>query len=270
MDKLPHTHKFATTYSYDKEYHYYESTCGHDVVYGKEKHEYSNWVTISEPTINYEGVKHRTCSICSYVDVGIIEKIPHEHAYSSAWTQTSNTHFHASICGCYNLRGNEAPHEYPSSWIIEKAPTEEEEGLVYKPCIVCGYIYYAKIDKLPHTHKFSENFEFDNKDHWHPSTCGHDETITKEAHSFSDWYVTKESTTEEEGFKERKCEICGYKESEKLPLHEHTFSLEWTHNETQHWHASTCGHDDIVSEIDNHTFTNGVCLICSMIQPLDF
>lgn len=272
VDKLPHTHKFSTNYSYDKEHHYYESICDHDVISEKEKHNFSSWVTISEPTIDYEGEKHRTCSICGYVDVGVIEKIPHEHRYSSAWTTTDEYHWHASSgCGCNNLKGNYGKHEYSSSiWIIEKTPTEDEEGLVYKICDVCKYKHYEKIDKLPHTHKFSENYEYDDKDHWHASTCGHDETITKEGHSFSDWYVVKESTTEEEGTKERKCEICDYKETENLPLHVHTFSSEWSHNESQHWHASTCGHDEIISEIENHTFINGVCLICNMIQPIDF
>lgn len=44
--------------------------------------------------------------------------------------------------------------------------------------------------------------------------------------------------------------------------HQHTFAKEWAHNNTYHWHASTCGHD-IVSDKAAHSFdANRVCTIC--------
>lgn len=36
--------------------------------------------------------------------------------------------------------------------------------------------------------------------------------------------------------------------------HEHTFSEDWTTDETYHWHAATCEHTDEVSEKAEHTF----------------
>ena len=38
------------------------------------------------------------------------------------------------------------------------------------------------------------------------------------------------------------------------PAHEHTFSTEWSHDETYHWHESTCWHD-VVSDKEEHTYT---------------
>ena len=36
--------------------------------------------------------------------------------------------------------------------------------------------------------------------------------------------------------------------------HEHSFSKEWTSDETSHWHAATCEHTEEVSEKTAHTF----------------
>ena len=35
--------------------------------------------------------------------------------------------------------------------------------------------------------------------------------------------------------------------------HEHTFKNTWSHNSTQHWHASTCGHD-VKADLANHSY----------------
>ena len=44
-----------------------------------------------------------------------------------------------------------------------------------------------------------------------------------------------------------------------VPEHVHTFSTEWTSDETNHWHAATCGHDVKDGE-SAHTFGNdGIC-----------
>lgn len=34
--------------------------------------------------------------------------------------------------------------------------------------------------------------------------------------------------------------------------HQHTFSPEWTYDENQHWHAATCEHKDLKSEVGEH------------------
>ena len=51
--------------------------------------------------------------------------------------------------------------------------------------------------------------------------------------------------------------------------HVHTFSTEWSDDETHHWHASTCGHD-VVSDKGEHVFSTdksslgyiGFCTVC--------
>jgi len=43
--------------------------------------------------------------------------------------------------------------------------------------------------------------------------------------------------------------------------HHHTFATEWTSDETNHWHAATCGHD-VTDSKSEHSFVNEVCTIC--------
>ena len=49
--------------------------------------------------------------------------------------------------------------------------------------------------------------------------------------------------------------------------HEHTFSKQWSNDETYHWHAATCEHTGEVRDKAEHTFANGVCTVCSYRQP---
>ncbi|MBE6921231.1 MAG: hypothetical protein E7468_06705 [Ruminococcaceae bacterium] len=45
--------------------------------------------------------------------------------------------------------------------------------------------------------------------------------------------------------------------------HEHTFSTQWTTNDTHHWHAATCEHADQVSEKGEHVFTDDADTTCN-------
>lgn len=54
--------------------------------------------------------------------------------------------------------------------------------------------------------------------------------------------------------------------------HEHTFSQQWTSNETHHWHAVTCGHSIIPEESRDwgvHDFGNGnICSKCAYTRQM--
>ncbi len=52
------------------------------------------------------------------------------------------------------------------------------------------------------------------------------------------------------------CITCGKK-------HEHTYSDEWTSDETHHWHTATCEHTDEVSDKAEHTYgEDKKCTVC--------
>jgi len=45
--------------------------------------------------------------------------------------------------------------------------------------------------------------------------------------------------------------------------HEHTYSTQWSKDETHHWHAATCGHAEVVSGKGEHVFTNDADTTCN-------
>ena len=52
-------------------------------------------------------------------------------------------------------------------------------------------------------------------------------TVTKAAHSFGDWSVTKEATCTEAGEESRICSVCGTVETKEIPAKGHTVGKEW-------------------------------------------
>lgn len=47
----------------------------------------------------------------------------------------------------------------------------------------------------------------------------------------------------------------------KKPGHVHEYSSEWSYDEEYHWHAATCGHEDVDGKA-LHALENGVCSVC--------
>ena len=110
-----------------------------------------------------------------------------------------------------------------------------------------------------HQHTFATEWTYDETDHWHAATCGHtDQVADKAAH---EWTVESETETEIV----YTC-ICGATQT-----HEHAFAESWTYDETNHWHAATCG-DDAVSEMGAHTYgepdADGgrTCTVCGYVH----
>ncbi len=55
--------------------------------------------------------------------------------------------------------------------------------------------------------------------------------------------------------------------------HEHQFSAEWSSDETNHWHASTCEDGEecatATSDLAAHTIEDGVCSVCGYEAPVE-
>ncbi|MCM1195154.1 MAG: hypothetical protein NC332_04385 [Firmicutes bacterium] len=49
--------------------------------------------------------------------------------------------------------------------------------------------------------------------------------------------------------------------------HDHTYSEQWTRNETHHWRNPTCDDTDTVADYAEHNFVNGVCDVCNYQKP---
>ena len=79
---------------------------------------------------------------------------------------------------------------------------------------------FMNVNDIPvHEHTFSSAWTTDDTYHWHAATCEHTEEVSGKAeHTFSDWVVTREATQSQTGLKTRACSVCGYEESEELPV----------------------------------------------------
>ncbi|MDD6970139.1 MAG: formylglycine-generating enzyme family protein [Treponema sp.] len=175
----------------------------------------------------------------------------HEHTFASEWTSDETNHWHAATCE-HDVTDSKAEHSF-GEWTTTKEATEEAAGSKKRVCKVCKYEQVEEITKLEHTHTYSTEWTSDAENHWYECRCG--EKSEKAKHSFGNWTVTKEATEETEGSKKRTCTVCGYTATEAIEklAHTHTFAEEWSRDESNHWHAATCGHDVTDSKAE-HSF----------------
>ena len=69
IEKLAHTHKFATDWTYDGTYHWKSATCEHtDAVSEKAAHTFGEYVSNNDATTEADGTKTRECNVCEYED----------------------------------------------------------------------------------------------------------------------------------------------------------------------------------------------------------
>ena len=103
-----------------------------------------------------------------------------------------------------------------------------------------------------HTHTWATSWSHDATNHWHACE-GCDDKKDVEAHKFGAWTIVSETK------EERTCSTCGYKEEKN---HVHTFADAWSHDATNHWHASDCGHEVKNGEAAHTPNPNGFCTVC--------
>ena len=265
--EVEHQHQFTKKWEIDEYYHWKKCNCGE--IDFESEHNFGDWQVIKAATEEAEGKHERKCTVCPYTATEVIEKLAHTHKFAEEWTKDETHHWYASTCGHATEVSGKAAHSF-GDWQVIKVATEEAEGKQERKCTVCPYTATEVIEKLEHTHKFAEEWTKDETHHWYASTCGHTTEVSgKAAHSFGDWKVTQEPTEEAEGSRERSCSVCEYKVTEAIEklAHTHKFAEEWTKDETNHWHASTCGHD-VTEAKEEHTFVNEVCTICEYTSIL--
>ena len=123
--KLPHTHKYATTYSKDATGHWYAATCGHDVKDGFASHTSSGAATEA---------KAEVCTVCGYE---IAPQLTHSHTYATTYSKDATGHWYAATCG-HDVQGSFAAHSY-GDWTVTKLATATESGEKERTCSICSY-----------------------------------------------------------------------------------------------------------------------------------
>ena len=67
------------------------------------------------------------------------------------------------------------------------------------------------------------------------------------------------------------CTAVGCKKKQKVeettePEHVHTYATDWSSDDTYHWHASACGHEEEISGKDVHSYSDYRCTVCGRTQ----
>ena len=119
-------------------------------------------------------------------------------------------------------------------------------------------------------HKYSSEWKFDEKTHWHECTTKkHTDTTEKIPHVFT-WTEKTPAGVHTDKVEKGVCE-CGYETERTISgTATHTYGTEWKKDETGHWHESTCDataptHDVMKGDFAAHTFDKGV-----ETKPADF
>lgn len=119
-------------------------------------------------------------------------------------------------------------------------------------------------------HKYSSEWKFDEKTHWHECTTKkHTDTTEKTPHVFT-WTEKTPAGVHTDKVEKGVCE-CGYETERTISgTATHTYGTEWTKDESGHWHESTCGttaptHDVMKKDFAAHTFDEG-----KVTKPADF
>lgn len=95
----------------------------------------------------------------------------HKHTWGEYVT---DDYGHYRVCSDCNLKETYAEHDYDSN---------------YK-CTVCDYQHTHSFNTSGdcscglHEHQYETEYSYDNDYHWHEATCGHDEAVVKEPHTY--------------------------------------------------------------------------------------
>lgn len=288
---LGHEHTYSDTWTTDDTHHWKNAICTHTSEKGElgaHVDSDSNGACDScEKHMHVLGLNGK-CTVCKeqILEVGGTDDNQQtcEHTYSDTWSSDSTKHWHAATCEHADFRADNAPHSdddedgtcdvcnylvghkhtFPEDEWCSNAThhwkeatcihtnerseigahiDEDTDGL----CDTCGGEFEVFDDDAPCNHTYSDTWSSDATNHWHAATCAHVE-LTQD--------VAEHTDSNEDG----KCDVCNY-----LVGHNHTYSLEWSFNESYHWRISTCSHTGekgyFAAHQDNDN--NGQCDDCT-------
>lgn len=261
VESEKHEHTFSKEWTSDAIAHWHTATCEHKTeISGIAAHTFGEWKVTKEASEKQGGEKKRICSVCNYVDIAKLEHVHTfgEWAVTKKATESEEGERQRTCSACKYVEKEtiaklEHVHRFGSLTVIKEA-TELEDGLGERTCSSCGYVEKVPICALNHTHKFATEWTSDGTNHWHVAVCGHAAEISdKEEHKWNE-EIIKTATCTEDGEKKLVCAVCDRTKTEVIPPTGHSFSEEWTSNETKHWHVATCGDTEEISDESVHSF----------------
>ena len=259
-----HTHTFSEDWTYDETSHWHTATCEHaDELDDKSEHNWDNGNITKEPNCTEAGVKTYTCTVCFATKTEAVSATG--HSFSTEWSGNETHHWHKAICEHVEEIGDFGEHAWDNG-NITKEPDCNEAGVKTYTCTVC---FATKTEAVSATgHSFSTEWSGNETHHWHKAICEHVEEIGDFGeHAWDNGNITKEPDCNEAGVKTYTCTVCFATKTEAVSATGHSFSAEWSGNETHHWHKATCEHTNEVSDFGEHYFINRKCIDCKYVTP---
>lgn len=133
---------------------------------------------------------------------------PHVHTFSEAWTTDATSHWHAATCEHTTEVSGKVDHQFPETWKLVTAATEEAAGLEERFCEVCNYRATQVIPQLNHNHDIAKVWSTDSTKHWHAASCGraeHNADVGEHIWNHEDYQYDSVS-----GKNIRTCTVCRY------------------------------------------------------------
>ena len=194
----PAGHTFSPEWTVNADYHWHADTCGHpDVTSDYGPHTWNDGEVTLQPTHTATGTVVYTCTVCG--------------------AQKSET-LPASADHVFDQQNTDAKY-------LKAAATCTSPAEYYYSCI-CGQIgtetfLYGEAKG----HTFSDQWNCDENNHWHPATCEHtDEKGSYGPHRWDDGMITKNAGHNVDGEKVYTCVDCGYKKTEVIPGQPHDYN----------------------------------------------
>lgn len=178
---------------------------------------------------------------------------PHEHSFNTYWTYDETNHWHEANCG-HDIVSGTSVHNWDSGQVTEQ-PTHIQSGTRTFTCEICNATKTEMIPALTDAHTFSEDWSFDEDNHWHAATCEHTTLESeKSEHTWNNGTISTAATCTGEGVKVFTCTTCSRTRKESIPATGHIYSTSWSMDSTKHWHSATCKHNGLKEDENAHTF----------------
>ena len=188
------------------------------------EHTFSEWVITQEPICTTTGTKERTC-VCGEKQTETIAALGHdyeERVIAPTCTEAGYTLHTCKNCE-HSYQDNEVPatgHTF-SEWVITQEPICTTTGTKERTC-VCGEKQTETIAALGHDYEERVIAPTCTEAGYTLHTCKNcehsyqDNEVPATGHTFSEWVITQEPTSIENGIKQRTCTVCGAVEFETI------------------------------------------------------
>lgn len=297
-DPDPTKHVYSTEWRSDNEYHWHEATCGHADAGVSEKaahtieggtctvcgagvcnHPNKQVVLNQPPTCVDDGIEIFTCPDCDaagreYNGQVVLPALGHEYDEQTVAPTCTEMGYTLKTChreGCTeDTEGHSVKEKYVSllGHDFDENGVCQREGCGVTATVKVTYIYLdaegAEIEnENPKFFAGQGNYTLKN-----PSR----KNTAEYNYKFLGWYTDEACTTLCTYFSiETEAEITLYAKWEAhstSEVHEHTYETEWSFDDYEHWHESSCEHWGLKSEIGEHTYdSESYCTVCGRRDP---